>query len=113
MLKRLQTKWKVSGWRLLLILITFIIGGSLTGLAGKKIMSLTGIENAWLYIPLYIIVVTLIWPIMVLIVSIPLGQFIFFRNYIKKIGSRMTGRKTEKYQTRRKGMMNIELKNKE
>lgn len=85
MLERLQKKWKVNGWRLLLILITFALGGSLTGFAGKKIMSLTGIETAWIYIPLYIIVITIIWPLMVLIASIPLGQFAFFLKYIKKI----------------------------
>src|SRR3712207_4664359 len=87
MFKRLQKKWKVSGWRLLLILITFAVGGSLTGLAGRKIMS--AVENAWIYVPVYIIVVTLIWPLMVLLVSIPLGQFFFFRSYLKKMGSRM------------------------
>jgi hypothetical protein len=44
MFKSLQQKWKVSGWRLLLILFTFAIGGSLTGLAGKKLMTVSGIE---------------------------------------------------------------------
>lgn len=93
MLKKLQQKWGVDGWRLLLILITFATGGSLTGLLGKKLMSFTGIINPVLYIIIYIILVTIIWPMMVLVVSIPLGQFRFFTNYLKKMGGRMRPRK--------------------
>ncbi len=95
MLRKLQDKWKVSGWRLLLILITFALAGSLTGYAGKKIMSFTGIDTAGIYIPAYIIVVTLIWPLMVIIVSLFTGQFVFFKSYLKKMGRRMGGRKKE------------------
>jgi formyltetrahydrofolate-dependent phosphoribosylglycinamide formyltransferase len=89
MLKRIQQKWKVSGWRFVLILITFAIGGSLTGLVGKQLMQLTGIKSTGVYILLYIILVTLIWPLMVLLVSIPFGQFTFFLSYLKKMGQRM------------------------
>lgn len=89
MLKGLQDKWKVSAGRLILILVTFATGGSLTGYAGKKIMGVTGIESAALYLPIYIIVITLVWPLMVLLVSIPLGQFFFFKKYIARMGKRM------------------------
>jgi hypothetical protein len=89
MLNRLQDKWKVGAGRLILILITFATGGSLTGYAGRKLMALTGIENTALYIPVYIILITLIWPLMVLLVSIPLGQFFFFKKYIGRIGNRI------------------------
>ena len=92
MLDRLQKKWGVSPTRLLLILITFALGGSATGFVGRKIMDLTGIENPWAYIPVYIIVVTLVWPLMVLLVSIPFGQFIFFRKYIAKLFRKISGR---------------------
>ncbi len=93
MFKKLQDKWKVSSWRLLLILITFAVGGSLTGYVGKKIMSFTGIDAAGIYIPVYIIVVTLVWPVMVIVVSVFTGQFVFFKEYLKKMGRRMGGRK--------------------
>lgn len=92
MIKYLQKKWNVNGWRLLLILVTFSVGGSLTGIIGKKFMNFAGIDALWLYIPIYIIVVTLIWPLMVLGVSIPLGQFHFFTSYLKKMFSKF-GRK--------------------
>jgi formyltetrahydrofolate-dependent phosphoribosylglycinamide formyltransferase len=95
MFEGLQKKWKVSAGRLLLILITFALGGSATGYLGRKVMSLLGIENPWLYVPVYIIVITIIWPLMVIIVSIPFGQFNFFRSYIAKLGRRMTGMKAE------------------
>ncbi|HEX6180848.1 MAG TPA: DUF6787 family protein, partial [Chitinophagaceae bacterium] len=93
MFQRLQKKWKVSPARLLLILVTFALGGSATGYLGKRVMSFIGIENPWIYVPLYIIVVTIIWPLMVLMVSIPVGQFNFFKSYIAKLGRKMSGRK--------------------
>jgi formyltetrahydrofolate-dependent phosphoribosylglycinamide formyltransferase len=89
MWKGLEKKWKVSKGRVLLILMTFAIGGSLTGYAGKKIMRFTGIENPAAYIPVYILLITLLWPFLVLCVSIFTGQFGFFRMYIKRLGSRM------------------------
>jgi hypothetical protein len=90
MFKRLQQKWKVNGWRLLLILITFAIGGSFTGFAGKQILSVIQINNLFLYTILYIIVITFLWPCMVLLISVPLGQISFFRNYIRKLASKIT-----------------------
>lgn len=93
MFQKLQNKWKVSGWRLLLILITFATGGSLCGYAGRKILQFTNLEKGVLWVILYIILVTLIWPLCVLLISIPLGQFVFFRKYISKLFSRMSGKK--------------------
>src|SRR5688500_4930561 len=95
MLKKVQQKWAVSGWRFILILVTFAVGGSLTGLAGRQLMGLLHIRQLAFYIPVYIIVVTLIWPVMVLLVSIPLGQFNFFLAYLKKMGQRFGMRKKE------------------
>jgi len=93
MFDKLGQKWKVSGWRLLLILVTFATGGSLTGLAGRRIMNATGIENGVLYFVLYILLITLIWPVAVLLVSIPLGQFRFFKTYIGRILRRFSKKK--------------------
>lgn len=89
MFDRLQQKWKVNGLQLALILCTFALGGSLTGYAGRKLLLMMGIEEGWLRITMYIILVTLLWPLAVLLVSIPFGQFRFFSNYLKKIGKRM------------------------
>jgi hypothetical protein len=89
MFEKLQKKWKVNGLQLLLILCTFAIGGSLTGYLGKKIMNLLPIEQGWLWVLIYILLVTLIWPLAVLLISIPFGQFRFFTGYIRKIGAKM------------------------
>jgi formyltetrahydrofolate-dependent phosphoribosylglycinamide formyltransferase len=89
MFERLQKKWKVGGLRLFLILCTFALGGSATGYVGKKVMNILAIGQDWLWAVVYVLLVTIIWPLAVIIVSIPLGQFRFFTKYIKKIGARM------------------------
>ncbi len=93
MFERLQKKWKVSPKRLIVILSAFAIGGSLCGYLGKKLMGLTGMEKGVLYFILYIIIVTLLWPICVILISALLGEFAFFKNYLQKVFSRMIGRK--------------------
>ncbi|MDF2190912.1 phosphoribosylglycinamide formyltransferase [Paraflavitalea sp. CAU 1676] len=93
MFERLQQKWKVNGWRLLLILVTFALGGSLCGYLGRQLLGLFQIESAVIRVPLYIILVTILWPFCVILISIPLGQFTFFRSYLQKMGNRMRGRK--------------------
>lgn len=89
MFEKLQQKWKVNGLQLALILCTFAIGGSLTGYTARKLMPLLNIGPDWLWILIYIILVTLIWPVAVLVISIPFGKFTFFTRYLKKIGRRM------------------------
>ena len=89
MFERLQKKWKVNGWQLLLIITTFAIGGSATGFVAKKIMNALSIQQDWLWAIIYILLITIIWPIAVIIVSIPFGQFKFFTNYTKKLGQKM------------------------
>lgn len=89
MLKRLQKKWKVGALQLVLILLTFAIGGSLTGYVGKRIMNLLDIDQKWLWVIIYIVVITILWPVAVLLVSVFFGQFRFFTGYLKKMGRRM------------------------
>lgn len=79
----------MNGLQLLLILCTFAIGGSLTGLAGKRIMNFLPIEKGILWVILYIILITILWPMAVLLVSVFFGQFRFFTSYLRKMGRRM------------------------
>ncbi len=88
MFERLQHKWKVSGGQLALIICTFAIGGSITGYVGKKIITVFAIQQDWLWTIIYILLIILIWPLAVIVVSIPFGQFRFFLKYIRKIGAR-------------------------
>lgn len=92
MLKHLQQRWKVKGVKFILIICTFAFGGSLCGLAGRKILKLTEFSGT-VWVVTYIIVITLLWPICVLVVSIPFGQFEFFKNYLIKIKNKMFGTK--------------------
>ena len=89
MFQRLQQKWRVNGLQVLLILCTFAIGGSLTGFAGKKLMNLLSVEQRWLWVVIYIVIITIIWPFAVLVVSLFFGQYRFFLKYIRKIGTRI------------------------
>lgn len=89
MFEKLRQKWKVNVLQLVLILCTFAIGGSLTGYAAKKIMNMLPIEADWLWAIIYIVLVTIIWPAMVLLVSLPFGQFRFFYNYTRKLGQKV------------------------
>lgn len=89
MFQRLQNKWKVNTLQLILILCTFAIGGSITGYAGRRLMNLFAIDQRVIWIIIYIILITIIWPLAVLLVSIPFGQFRFFIKYLQKVGRRM------------------------
>ncbi len=85
MFEKLKQHWKVNGLNLILIITTFALGGSLCGYAGRKLLGLTSLDKGVLWVILYIILVTLLWPLAVLLVSIPLGQFSFFKKYIGKV----------------------------
>jgi formyltetrahydrofolate-dependent phosphoribosylglycinamide formyltransferase len=95
MFERLQQKWKVNGWRLLLILITFAVGGSLCGYLGRLILNQLSISQSVIRIILYIVIVTILWPFCVLLISLLTGQFFFFRSYLEKMGRRLSGRKEQ------------------
>ncbi len=89
MFERLKNKWKVNNVQLILVLCTFAMGGSLCGYAGRFLLSQTPLEKNALWYVLYILLVTLLWPFCVLLISIPLGQFRFFRSYIGKLLARV------------------------
>jgi formyltetrahydrofolate-dependent phosphoribosylglycinamide formyltransferase len=106
MLHRLKDKWKVSWPRFVLIFVTFALGGSLCGYLGRKLLQMLAIEGGALKVVLYIVLVTLLWPFCVLLVSVPLGQFAFFRSYLQKMGSRIMNKST--IRSRRPGSNSIQ-----
>jgi formyltetrahydrofolate-dependent phosphoribosylglycinamide formyltransferase len=93
MLEKLKQRWKVNNTSLFLIICTFAIGGSLCGYLGRKILELLGLEKDALWVAAYIVLLTITWPLCVLLVSIPFRQFSFFSNYLYKIWSWITGNK--------------------
>jgi hypothetical protein len=54
----------------------------------KKIVFAFLDQNSVLGWIAYFICVCLLWPLCVLVISIPLGQFTFFKNYVGKIFKR-------------------------
>lgn len=93
MFEKLKQRWGTNGINLLLIIATFALGGSLCGYAGRKILLFTGLEKGLLWVILYILLITLLWPLCVLLISIPLGQFSFFRRYLLKVWGKISGKK--------------------
>ena len=93
MFKRLKNKWNVNWLNFTLIFCTFAIGGSLTGYVTRKLFKLTTLEPGLLKGFLYIIVLTAIWPFMVLFISIFFGQFTFFKNYVSKLITKLLPKK--------------------
>jgi formyltetrahydrofolate-dependent phosphoribosylglycinamide formyltransferase len=89
MFQRLQQKWRVGPLQIVLIILCFALGGSLTGYTAKKIMDLLSVEEDWLWTIVYLLAVTVIWPLAVLFVSFFFGQFKFFRSYVARISQRI------------------------
>jgi hypothetical protein len=96
MFDKLKNKWGVNGVRVLLILCTFAIGGSLSGRVAHYFLELLEVENMAVKVIVYLLLVTILWPISVLLVSLLFGQFNFFRKYLSRIGKRMFGSKNNK-----------------
>ncbi len=96
MFTKLKNKWKVNWWQFALIFTTFALGGSLCARAGNWLLSFAVSEKNVLYWILYIPLITLLWPLCVLLISIPLGQFTFFSNYLKRIWGKISGKSSPK-----------------
>lgn len=92
MFEKLRAKWGVSQMGLILILCTFALGGSLCGYLAKKILYLFSLQSGTGQAILYVILVTLLWPICVITLSVFTGQFTFFKSYLGKMYRRMTGK---------------------
>ncbi|MFA6057968.1 MAG: DUF6787 family protein [Taibaiella sp.] len=93
---KLKHKWQVKNiLQVILILCTFALGGSLCGYLGRRILPHIGLSHPGLKVVVYILLVTVLWPLCVLAISVFFGQFSFFRKYLKKLGNRIIGRKTD------------------
>ena len=88
-MNKLKKHWGISSnTQLTLIIIVFAVNGSLSGLFTNPILNFFGISheniNKFLYSILYIIVVSIIYFILLIIVSKVFGQSSFFRKFAKK-----------------------------
>lgn len=94
MFQKLRQRWQVSPLQLFLILLTFATGGSLCGWLGRRMLSLFNLHSGVIWFIAYLLLITLLWPLCVLIISILTGQFSFFSRYLRRIFNRMSGKKT-------------------
>ena len=90
-LQRLQTKWKVGTGQFWLILLTFALGGSLSGRLCSKILNLVFLEKNWAFWLVYPLFLTILWPFSVIFVSLFTGQFRFFKGYLSRVGAKVFG----------------------
>lgn len=92
---RLKKKWHLKSMtQLVLILVTFSIGGSICGYLTGKIMSLSSMSlKSPLWWVSYVVLASIIWPACVYIISFFFGQQKFFKGYLVKMGNRMFGKK--------------------
>ncbi len=77
---------KPTGWDYILILIIFAITGSTAAYLSKLIMPLTGIENTFLYIVVYILLITPIYQVLLLGYAFLFGKYRYFLDKQKKLG---------------------------
>lgn len=94
MFQKLKEKWKVNSLNLFLIIATFALGGSACAAIGRIILNTADIEKRSLSGgALYVLLITLLWPICVLVISFPLGQSTFFKNYLNRVFKKIKGKR--------------------
>ena len=90
-INKLQQKWGVGQVQFWLIMTTFALGGSLSGYLNKQILNLVFLEKNAAYWLIYPLLLTILWPFSVILVSFLTGQFAFFKGYLGRIWSRLSG----------------------
>ena len=90
-LKRLQEKWKLGTGQFWLVILTFALGGSLSGRLCSFLLKLVFLEKNWAFWLVYPLFLTILWPFSVIFVSLFTGQFTFFKGYLARVGSRLLG----------------------
>lgn len=92
MFNKLQQKWQVSPLQLFFILCTFAITGTSTAFVSREITQWVGFDEQTFWgfrLLLRLSVLIFGYQVILLAVSVVLGQFQFFWNYEKKILRRM------------------------
>ena len=92
MFEKLKKKWKVTNLDLVLILCVFAVTGTTTAIISRYITSWVGLtpdSPLWQRAGLRAMMLIFGYQVIILIVSVPFGQFKFFWNYEKKILRKM------------------------
>jgi formyltetrahydrofolate-dependent phosphoribosylglycinamide formyltransferase len=88
----LQEKWRVGPIQFWLVILTFALGGSLSGRLCTKILDLAFFERNWAFWLIYPLFLTILWPFSVIFVSFFTGQFSFFKGYLGRMASKLFGK---------------------
>jgi len=89
---KLREKWGLGPLQFWLVILTFALGGSLSGRLCSKILNLVFLEKNWAFWLIYPLLLTILWPFSVIIVSFFTGQFRFFKGYLGRVGAKLFGR---------------------
>ncbi len=89
-MKKLKERWQIkSNFQLVIIFIVFAINGSLSAKIGQLLMSLFGLFkenlNLIVFYLIFIIIVTLIYPFLLIANGFIFGQFEFFFRFSRKM----------------------------
>ncbi len=90
-IQRLQQKWKLGKVQFWLVILTFALGGSLSGRLCSYFLKMVFLEKNWAFWLIYPLFLTILWPFSVIFVSFFTGQFRFFKGYLTRVGSRLIG----------------------
>ena len=89
---KLREKWGLGPLQFWLVILTFALGGSLSGRLCSKILNLVFLEKNWSFWLIYPLLLTILWPFSVIFVSFFTGQFNFFKGYLGRVGAKLFGR---------------------
>ena len=90
-IKKLREKWGLAPVQFWLVILTFALGGSLSGRLCSFLLKMVFSEKNWAFWLVYPIVLTILWPFSVLFVSLLTGQFRFFKGYLSRMGTKLMG----------------------
>jgi folate-dependent phosphoribosylglycinamide formyltransferase PurN len=90
-IKKLREKWGLAPVQFWLVILTFALGGSLSGRLCSFLLKMVFSEKNWAFWLVYPIVLTILWPFSVLFVSLLTGQFRFFKGYLGRVGAKLVG----------------------
>lgn len=93
-MEKLKQRWNItSNFQLGIILLVFAITGSTSAYLSKPVLEFVGLErettSAWIYYPLYVILIFPMYKVLLLGFGYLFGQFDFFRNFVAKMLARM------------------------
>jgi hypothetical protein len=85
-----KKRWNIqSNWQVFVIIVVFAITGSTAAYLSKPVLSFFGIirneTSAWVYWPLYIILIFPIYQVLLVTFGFIFGQFTFFWAFEKKM----------------------------